>query len=145
MYKEMLMEAEKRIIELALKDFNWNQSGASRALGMTRTTLRAKIKKYGLKKPRPPKREKKVRPVPQITVDIPGQLKYKVKKSLPNTLASIQNALRPSTKEQVSSALAGLIESGEVFGVDNNRCVRYYQKQQELPICGMKTISQSKS
>ncbi len=45
-----LHNREKQLITTVLKDCNWNQSEASRALSITRNTLRYRIKKYGISK-----------------------------------------------------------------------------------------------
>jgi two-component system response regulator HydG len=46
--KEALAEPEKRIIIQALQVFNWNRQETARVLGVNRTTLYKKMKKYGL-------------------------------------------------------------------------------------------------
>jgi two-component system response regulator HydG len=45
--KEALEEPEKRIIIRALRALNWNRQETARVLGINRTTLYKKIKKYG--------------------------------------------------------------------------------------------------
>lgn len=45
-----LTSQEKKLIFTALQDCNWNQSEASRTLGITRNTLRYRIKKHGISK-----------------------------------------------------------------------------------------------
>jgi Nif-specific regulatory protein len=50
-----LLGQERSLIVKALKDHNWNQSSAARALGITRYHLRHRIKKYGIQKPVDPR------------------------------------------------------------------------------------------
>lgn len=42
----MLQRAEKRIYEIAIKRCKGNQSAAARALGVSRATLRTRLKEY---------------------------------------------------------------------------------------------------
>lgn len=49
MYHEALLQTEKELIEKALQDANGNKAQASRLLGISRTWLYAKMKKYGIK------------------------------------------------------------------------------------------------
>jgi len=46
--KKALEEPEKRIIEQALRAHNWNRQATAEALGINRTTLYKKMKRYGL-------------------------------------------------------------------------------------------------
>ncbi len=46
-----LLGQERRLIVDALKEHGWNQSGAARALGITRYHLRHRVKKYNIQKP----------------------------------------------------------------------------------------------
>ena len=46
--KEALEEPEKRILEMALRQNNWNRQATAKALGINRTTLYKKLKRYGL-------------------------------------------------------------------------------------------------
>ena len=46
--KEALEEPEKRILEMALRQNNWNRQITAEALGINRTTLYKKLKRYGL-------------------------------------------------------------------------------------------------
>jgi DNA-binding NtrC family response regulator len=48
LYASVMDEVEKTLIDLVLKETGGNQVKASNALGITRTTLRTKIKNYGL-------------------------------------------------------------------------------------------------
>ena len=48
LYDETVEAVERRVITLALKSTNGNQGDASKLLGITRTTLRSKIKKLGI-------------------------------------------------------------------------------------------------
>lgn len=45
-----LQDREEQLITTVLQDCNWNQSNASKRLGITRNTLRYRIKKYGISK-----------------------------------------------------------------------------------------------
>ena len=45
-----LNEREQQLIAAVLQDCSWNQSAAARKLGITRNTLRYRIKKYGIRK-----------------------------------------------------------------------------------------------
>jgi len=47
-FQEELKEPAKEIILKALKDCNWNRSMAAEKLGVNRTTLYNKMKKYGI-------------------------------------------------------------------------------------------------
>lgn len=47
-YKTMLAEFEKPLIERILEQTNGNQLKAARLLGINRNTIRAKIKKLGI-------------------------------------------------------------------------------------------------
>ena len=46
--REALEEPEKRILESALRQHNWNRQTSAEALGINRTTLYKKMKRYGL-------------------------------------------------------------------------------------------------
>jgi two-component system response regulator HydG len=46
--KEALEEPEKRVIIEALRALDWNRRATATALGVNRTTLYKKMKKYGL-------------------------------------------------------------------------------------------------
>jgi two-component system response regulator HydG len=46
--KEALAEPEKRIITQALQTFHWNRQETAQVLGINRTTLYKKMKRYGL-------------------------------------------------------------------------------------------------
>lgn len=48
MYNETLLQTEKELIQKALQDANGNKAQASRLLGISRTWLYAKMKKYGI-------------------------------------------------------------------------------------------------
>ena len=58
-----LWDTERRMIEEALAEHNWNQTQAARALGITRHHLRYRIKKFGLAKP-PPRAEAQAHSTP---------------------------------------------------------------------------------
>lgn len=45
-----LQDREQQLITTVLEDCNWNQSEAAKRLGVTRNTLRYRIKKYGINK-----------------------------------------------------------------------------------------------
>ncbi|MDI6780850.1 MAG: helix-turn-helix domain-containing protein [bacterium] len=45
-----LEEVEKQYIMKTLQENNWNKSKSSRILGIDRTTLHLKLKRYGVKK-----------------------------------------------------------------------------------------------
>ena len=47
-----LDDIDRMYIEVVLDKFNWNKSQASRLLGIERTTLDRRLKKYGLRRPR---------------------------------------------------------------------------------------------
>ncbi|MCA9053282.1 MAG: sigma 54-interacting transcriptional regulator [Planctomycetaceae bacterium] len=47
-----LDDIDQMYIEVVLDKFNWNKSQASRLLGIERTTLDRRLKKYGLRRPR---------------------------------------------------------------------------------------------
>ncbi|MCX7719032.1 MAG: sigma 54-interacting transcriptional regulator, partial [Candidatus Sumerlaeaceae bacterium] len=48
-----IADAERRLIEMALRETNWNQMRAAEILGIHRNTLRNKIAEYGLESARP--------------------------------------------------------------------------------------------
>ena len=48
-YRKLLSEIEPPLIEEVLKFTSGNQSRAARILGMTRNTLRSKIRRYSIK------------------------------------------------------------------------------------------------
>lgn len=50
-YAKALEEFEKTMIMQALEQYKWNMSKACEALGFARNTLKAKMKKYGIKPP----------------------------------------------------------------------------------------------
>lgn len=50
-HQTVIAEAERALVELALAETGGNQVKASRALGISRDTLRSKIKSYGIKPP----------------------------------------------------------------------------------------------
>jgi DNA-binding NtrC family response regulator len=50
--KKAALEAERAEIHSALIQHRWNQSRAARFLGLPLTTLRRKIKKHSINKPR---------------------------------------------------------------------------------------------
>jgi transcriptional regulator with GAF, ATPase, and Fis domain len=53
--KERLFDYEKQIIQQALLDNDWNQSGAARALKMSEQLIRYRMKKLGIIRPEPNK------------------------------------------------------------------------------------------
>ena len=48
---EALLEPERRIVHAALEAHDWNRNAAARDLGIDRTTLYKKIKRFGLDRP----------------------------------------------------------------------------------------------
>lgn len=50
-YRKLLSEVEPPLIEEVLRYTRGNQSRAARVLGMTRNTLRTRIRRYGIRKP----------------------------------------------------------------------------------------------
>ena len=48
-YQLVLNEVEPQLLDAVMKFANNNQSKAARILGMNRTTLRTKLKKYNIK------------------------------------------------------------------------------------------------
>jgi DNA-binding NtrC family response regulator len=58
LHKTVMSEVEKSLIELVLKETGGNQVKAAKTMGITRTTLRSKIKSFGLNG-HPQKRKKK--------------------------------------------------------------------------------------
>ena len=48
-YQLVLNEVEPPLLDAVMKFANYNQSKAARILGMNRTTLRTKLKKYNIK------------------------------------------------------------------------------------------------
>lgn len=48
LYKLVLTEVEKPLLETALKHSDNNQTKAAKILGISRSTLRTKLKEYGL-------------------------------------------------------------------------------------------------
>lgn len=49
LYKLILAEVEPPLLEAVMRFTNGNQSDAAKILGMNRTTLRTKLKKYNIK------------------------------------------------------------------------------------------------
>lgn len=48
-YKKAMREYEKRILETALENFNFNKSATARYFGMKEQTLRSRLKKLKIK------------------------------------------------------------------------------------------------
>jgi transcriptional regulator with GAF, ATPase, and Fis domain len=48
----LAMSSEKGMIVMALRECNWNQTKAARALGITRDNIRYRMKKYEIDPPR---------------------------------------------------------------------------------------------
>ena len=46
--REALEEPEKKILEMALRQNNWNRQATAEMLQINRTTLYKKLKRYGL-------------------------------------------------------------------------------------------------
>jgi Fis family transcriptional regulator len=53
-YRKLLSEVEPPLIEEVLNYTRGNQSRAARILGMTRNTLRTRIRRYGIRQDRKP-------------------------------------------------------------------------------------------
>jgi transcriptional regulator of acetoin/glycerol metabolism len=47
----LMVETERSLIERALEETNWDKKKAARRLGIGRTTLYSKLKKYRIAKP----------------------------------------------------------------------------------------------
>lgn len=54
--KEFVEDLEKTLIEEALTEHRWNVTRAADSLGVLRTTLWMKMKKYGFNRPKAPYR-----------------------------------------------------------------------------------------
>ncbi len=50
-FKKRILEIEKAILIHSLEQTGWNVSEAARSLGLERTTLVEKARRYGIKKP----------------------------------------------------------------------------------------------
>jgi two-component system response regulator HydG len=46
-----IAESERNLLQQVLLDCHWNKKEAARRLGIGRTTLYAKMRKYGIEKP----------------------------------------------------------------------------------------------
>ena len=48
LYDQVLQKIETAMLDIVMKRFNGNQSKAAQALGLSRGTLRSRLKRYGL-------------------------------------------------------------------------------------------------